>query len=136
MKQKHPPRMQAVIELGPFDGSPYANWGIYEIAPGSFEEADQMESDLEAVDLVLQDVDTGDSPFGPFPEQIRRFLEDAKNRLTGGEAGPIRISGTLPYDNDLRNRRLRDDEARVEPATAEPCDFELWVIVSRVEDDA
>ncbi|MNR39322.1 hypothetical protein D3C85_1575250 [compost metagenome] len=94
-----------------------------------------MASDLEEIDLVLAAVDTGDSPFGPFPEQIRRFLEDAKNRLTGGEAGPVRISGTLPYDDDLRARRLQDDDATADPATAIPRDFELWVIVSRVEED-
>jgi hypothetical protein len=134
-KPKHPPRMQAVIELGPFTGSPYANWGVYEIAPDSFEEPDKLASDLEEVDRALELVDTGDSPFGPFPEQVRRFLQDAKNRLTEGEAGPIHINRTLPYDDDLRARRQADDEASADPETAQPRDLDLCVIVSRVEAD-
>lgn len=134
-KPKHPPRMQAVIELGPFTGSPYANWGVYELSPNAFEDQEVFAQELEEIDSVLVGVDTGDSPYGPFTAQMRRFLNDAQQRIEDGEAGPLRTSMTLPYDGDLRTRREADEYAEYNAVTTEPLDFELVVIVQRVEED-
>lgn len=132
---KHPPRVTGVIEVGPHDGSPYANWGVYEVAPDAFDEAIDMDDDLLDLDVTLDAVDTGDSPSGPFKAQVRQLLQDGRRRLQLGEPSPVRKSLVVPYDQDLRDRRGGDDDAVYNVETAQPRDLEIWVIVHLVEDD-
>lgn len=132
---RHPPRVTGVIEVGPHDGSPYHNWGVYEVAPDAFDEATDMDDDLLDLDVCLEAVDTGDSPFGPFKEQVRQALQDGRRRLQAGESSPVRKNLVLPYDQDLRDRRGGDEDAVYNTDTADPRDLEVWVIVHLVEDD-
>lgn len=135
MTMKHPPRVTGVIEVGPHDNSPYANWGVYEVSPDDFDEPGLMDEGLVDLDDCLDAVDTADSPYGPFKDQVRKCLQDGRRRLQAGESSPVRKNLVLPYDQDLRDRRGGDEDAVYNTDTADPRDLEIYVIVHLVEDD-
>lgn len=132
-------RVLAVIELGPFQGSPYANWGVYEVGPDAFEDQEVWERDLQEIREILDDVDTGESPMGDFIDQLEDALTSAFEHLDSleippGETREVRKDFTLPYDQ--AHRELRDQELEVPKDSIDPQDFCMSIKVTTIEEDA
>ena len=132
-------RVLAVIELGPFQGSPYSNWGVYEVSPDAFEDQAVWESDLAPIKDVLEEVDTGDSPMGTFIDQLEDALTSAFEHLDSldippGETREVRKDFVLPYDQ--AHRELRDQGLEVPKDSIDPQDFCMSIKVTTIEEDA
>lgn len=132
-------RVLAVIELGPFQGSPYSNWGVYEVGPDAFEDQAAWESDMQPVKDVLEDVDTGDSPMGSFIDQLEDSLASAFEHLDSleippGETREVRKDFVLPYDQ--AHREARDEEREMPKHSIDPQDFCMSIKVTTIEEDS
>lgn len=131
-------RVKAIVEIGPHQGSPYANWGVYEVGPDAFEDQDAWELDLQPVKDVLENVDTGESPMGSFIDQLEDALTSAFEHLDSldippGETREVRKDFVLPYDQ--AHRELRDQELEVSLDSLDPQDLSVSVKVFTVEED-
>lgn len=133
------PRIQAIVEIGPHQGSPYANWGVYEIGPDAFEDQQQFELDCAEMKEVLDDVDTGESPFGSFISQIQRYMLDAAAEIDAAIERDPKLQASrrrdfvFPYDQ--AHRELRDQELEVPEGSMDPQDLSVSVKVFTVEED-
>lgn len=132
-------RVKAIVEIGPHQGSPYANWGVYEVGPDAFEDQAAWELDLQPVKDVLEDVDTGESPMGSFIDQLEDALTSAFEHLDSldippGETREVRKDFVLPYDQ--AHRELRDQELEVPKDSIDPQDFCMSIKVTTIEEDA
>jgi hypothetical protein len=132
-------RVKAIVELGPHQGSPYANWGVYEVGPDAFEDQGVWERDLQEIREILDDVDTGESPMGSFIDQLEDTLTLAFEHLNSleiptGETRAVRKDFVLPYDQ--AHRELRDQELEVPKDSIDPQDFCMSIKVTTIEEDA
>lgn len=131
-------RVKAIVELGPHQDSPYANWGVYEVGPDAFEDQEVWERDLQEIREILDDVDTGESPMGDFIDQLEDALTSAFEHLDGlkippGETREVRKDFVLPYDQ--AHRELRDQELEVPKDSIDPQDFCMSIKVTTIEED-
>ena len=131
-------RVKAIVELGPHQDSPYANWGVYEVGPDAFEDQEVWERDLQEIREILDDVDTGESPMGDFIDQLEDALTSAFEHLDDlkippGETREVRKDFVLPYDQ--AHRELRDQELEVPKDSIDPQDFCMSIKVTTIEED-
>lgn len=130
-------RIKAIVEIGPHQGSPYANWGVYEIGPDAFEDHLAFEADFSEIADVLGEVDTRCSPYGEFSEQIRDYINaSALHLLNAEESGKTaekRRDFVLPYDQ--AHREARDAGEYMPRDSIDPQDLSVSVTVFTVEED-
>lgn len=93
-------RMMITVELGPFPGAPYANWGVYEIGTEALErllegQAEGLQADNADLYAALDEADGGVDPFGSFTDRITKVVRSMASAYELGQR-PDNLSLELP----------------------------------------